>query len=230
MATPRFCSTSRIVGQLRSPLKRDGDVRHECGSETFRRLVDQEQRVVVQERPRDRDHLLLAAGERAGTLAPAFPELGEELVDKVIASVAAAHGEAKVLFDGQAGEDVPILWDVSDAAPHDRMRWQPGCVLAVDLDRPARTWHESQERPQRRRLADPVPAKERGHAALLDRERDSLQHMRFTEIDVQILDLEGRGAAHRGSPRYAVWTVSFAMTAAGSSNASKAPWCITAIR
>ena len=83
----------------------------------------------VQERPRDRDHLLLAAGERASTLVPALPELGEELVHEVIASVAAAHGQPKVLFDGQAGEHVPILRDVSDASPHDRVRGQPGCVL-----------------------------------------------------------------------------------------------------
>ena len=51
-------------------LERYGDVCHERGSETLRRLIDQEQRVVVQERPRDRDHLLLAARERARTLAP----------------------------------------------------------------------------------------------------------------------------------------------------------------
>ena len=54
-------------------------------------------RVVVEERPRDRDHLLLAARERAGPLGAAFAQLGEEVVDELVARVRAALGEPEVL-------------------------------------------------------------------------------------------------------------------------------------
>ena len=43
------------------------------GREPLRRLVDEQERVVVQERPRDRDHLLLAARERARHAARRAP-------------------------------------------------------------------------------------------------------------------------------------------------------------
>ena len=45
--------------QLGGALERRGDLGDEEGSEALRRLVDEEQRVLVQERACDRDHLLL---------------------------------------------------------------------------------------------------------------------------------------------------------------------------
>src|SRR5689334_6173813 len=51
--------------QLREPLEHARDVGDERRRKALRRLVDEQQPVVVQERAGDRDHLLLAAGERA---------------------------------------------------------------------------------------------------------------------------------------------------------------------
>ena len=66
--TARFCSTSSTVASSRDALERGRDLGHEQRREPLRRLVDEQHRVVVQERPGDRDHLLLAARERAGLL------------------------------------------------------------------------------------------------------------------------------------------------------------------
>ena len=55
-------------GQLGGTLEHRGDLGHEERREALRRLVDEEHLVPVQERPRDRDHLLLAARERPGAL------------------------------------------------------------------------------------------------------------------------------------------------------------------
>ena len=62
----------------------------------------------------------------------ALAELREELVHEVVPWVRASLREPEVLLDGQPGEDVPVLRDVADAAPHHGVRWQPRDVLAVE--------------------------------------------------------------------------------------------------
>src|SRR5438874_1490934 len=99
--------------QLGEPLEHTRNIRDERGRETLRRLVDEKYAVVVQECPRDGDHLLLPARERAGALLPPLLELREELVDEVVARVCAALSEAEVLCDGEAGEHVAVLGDVA---------------------------------------------------------------------------------------------------------------------
>ena len=74
--------------ELGRALERLGDLGHEQGREPLRRLVDEQQLVLVQQRARDRDHLLLPARERAGPLRAALGELREELVDELVARVA----------------------------------------------------------------------------------------------------------------------------------------------
>ena len=71
--------------QLATPLEHPRDLGDERRREALRRLVDEQHAVVVQQRAGDRDHLLLAAGERAGALPPRVPQLREELVDEVVA-------------------------------------------------------------------------------------------------------------------------------------------------
>ena len=218
--------------QLGEPLEHAGDVGDERGRETLRRLVDEQHAVVVQERARDRDHLLLAAGERSGALLPALLELREELVDEVVARLCVALGEAEVLCDREAGEDVAVLRHVADAAADDPMRRHAGELLVAEADGAAPV-DEAEDRAQRRRLADAVASEQSRDAALRHVERHALQHVRLPEIDVQVADGEERPAgdrAHSSSPRYADCTVGFAITAAGVSQARSAPWCMTAMR
>ena len=64
--------------QLGDALEHARDLGDEQGSEAFRRLVDEQQPVAVQQRAGDRDHLLLAAGECPGALRAPLAELREE--------------------------------------------------------------------------------------------------------------------------------------------------------
>ena len=109
-------------------------------------------------------------------------------------------------LDGQPREDVAVLRDVADAAPHHGVRGQPRDVLAVERDRAAGPRDEPHEGTHRRRLADAVPAEHGGDAVGGDVERDPLQDVRLAEVDVEVADRQ-RGAlgrcdrVHNGSPR-----------------------------
>ena len=187
---------------LGRPLEHARDLRDEQRREPLRRLVDQQHAVVVQERARDRHHLLLTARERAGALLRALAQLGEELVHEVVASGAVSLRQLQVLAHGQAGEHVPVLRDVADAEADDLVRRHPGQLLLLEPRRPARL-DQAEEGAERRRLADAVPAEQRGDAALRHRERDPLQDVRAREVHVQVRDLDQRPPAvlgHSGSP------------------------------
>ena len=115
---------------LRRLEERVGDLGHDLRREALGRLVDEQQPVVVEQRPRHRDHLLLAAGQRAGHLVAALHEVGEELGDELAARVALPLGEREVLGDGELGEDLAVLGHVADAALHDPVGRQPVDPLA----------------------------------------------------------------------------------------------------
>ena len=78
-ASLTFCSTSRID---RPSLLEAADRRHDLGDDlrrqAFRRLVHQQDARIRHERPADREHLLLAAGEIAGDLPLPLAEARKE--------------------------------------------------------------------------------------------------------------------------------------------------------
>ena len=86
--TPRFCSTSSTVVSSDDALERGATSVTSSGASPFVGSSIEQQAVVVQQRAADRDHLLLAARERAGRLLAARPQLGEELVDELVARLA----------------------------------------------------------------------------------------------------------------------------------------------
>jgi hypothetical protein len=177
------------------------DARHlrdEQRREPLRRLVDEQEAVVVEERPRDRHHLLLAAREGAGELLSALLELREEVVDELVPRLLVTLGEPEVLVHREAGEDVAVFRDIADATADDLVRRRGRHVLARKRD-PAAPVDEAHQRTQRGRLTDAVTTEERGDAAFGDVEVDALQDVRFAEIDVQIADRQER--AHSASPR-----------------------------
>ena len=79
--------------------ERIGDLVDDARREALRGLVDEQQPVLVHERPRERDHLLLAARERAGALvAPARRGRGRAR-RRTRGAGALPLGEAEVLGD-----------------------------------------------------------------------------------------------------------------------------------
>ncbi len=77
------------------------------------------------QRAPDRQHLLLAARQRAGLLPVAFAKAGEIAEDALdvggdFRPVAARHGaELKIFLDGEAHEGAAAFRHVGDAEPHD---------------------------------------------------------------------------------------------------------------
>jgi hypothetical protein len=67
------------------------------------------------------------------------------------------------------GEGGVVLEDHADAAP---LRWQPGDVLAVDLDPAGVGWLEARDDAQQRGLAAAGGAEERGQGPRLDLDGD----------------------------------------------------------
>src|SRR5213592_3271107 len=127
--------------------------------EPLRRLVTDEQARVRHEGAADREHLLLAAGERAPEDALPGRELGEEvedLLDRPRVGVAAAvrRGRDQVLTHREVREDLPAL-------EADRARLRP---------------RNSHDRADGGRLAHAVPAEQRHHLPRVDPEAHAEEH------------------------------------------------------
>ena len=188
--------------------------------------------VLVQERPRDRDHLLLAARERPGSLA---------------AALRAARGTARRRGRSAGRRRARRAGGSPRRSGRRRRRGPP----ARSRRRGARsrasaarvTSSPSSETVPRERGTSPMSARSvvvlptpfRPSSAVTPPfgtvERDALQDVRLAEIDVQVRGPRGQRrcvtAAPRGTPSGRSGS---AITAAGVSKASSAPWCITAIR
>ena len=102
-----------------------GDPRHDLRRQAERRLVEQQQLGLAHQRPADRQHLLLAAGQQDGALTPALVEAREQVDDALVGSPAggavtnADRAGAEVLLDGQLAEDAAPLGNLHDPCAHD---------------------------------------------------------------------------------------------------------------
>ena len=196
--TPRFCSTSRTVvssasrSSTRATSATSAGARPFVGSSTSRtRLSFRSARAIAT--------ICCCPPESVpARCCAALLELREELVDEVVARLRVALGEPEVLRDGEPGEDVAVLRHVADAcggrsgASTSRVSSSP-----VELDRAAAV-DETENRAQRRRLADAVAAEQRRDAALRHVERHALQDVRLPEVHVQVV---ARRAASSKRPR-----------------------------
>src|SRR5581483_10156681 len=151
------------------------EVAHRLRGESEGRLVEQEQPRARHERSREREHLLLAAGERARLLVAAARDPREVLDDAHalalrLAPVALPRGaEQEVLPDRELREDLTSRED--DVA---RLADDPG------------------DRPHRRRLAGAVRAENRDGLALVDGERDAVQGLELPVASLDVSQLQQR--------------------------------------
>jgi DNA-binding NarL/FixJ family response regulator len=134
----------------------------ELRSKSQRRLVEQEQPRLREQRAGDRQLLLLASGQRARRPPERFPE-DREAPEHVLehgrrSPPIGARGpaEQQVLAYSQRAEDVAPLEDEGDAAPDDCLRRNPCERLAEVRDRARRDRHKSEDRGEGRRLAGAV--------------------------------------------------------------------------
>src|SRR6266542_1580293 len=152
---------------------------HDLGGEAEGGLVPQQAPRLRHQRPRDRQHLLLAARERPRHLRPSLPEPGEEradLVEPVGKLRAAAPREGphlEVLVHGERGEELAALGDPGDAELVDAVRREPVDRPFLELDRARARLHESEDRLDGAALPGAVRAEDGPDLPLRDLEADA---------------------------------------------------------
>src|SRR5207245_6765128 len=223
-----------------------GDLRRE----PQRRLVQQEQLGPGHQRPRDREHLLLASGERSGHLPLALAQDGKEgepalhvLLDPVLVA-AQERTQLKILPQGEVGEDPAPLRRVGKAALDQLVRLHPRDRLLAVEDASSGRLQETGDRPQRGRLAGAVRADEGDDLAFAHFARDASQRVDGAVVHVEAIEAQerpGHGctwpaaicpACSRAyfSPRYASITRGLVWISRGSPCAMVTPWSSTRIR
>ena len=121
------------VAFLAEPHQHLLDLRDDDGREPFGRLVHDQEARIGDQRARDRQHLLLAAGELAAAIVLALGQARECVVDALDRPRAAPHarGHAQMLVDGERAPQPPALRHVADAEPGDLRRLQRQQILAA---------------------------------------------------------------------------------------------------
>ena len=165
-----FCSTTSIV----LPLRAQGDYGREDVAdhqrrEAHRRLVEHDELWPRHEGAADREHLLLAAGEGAGELAPPLLEPREELEDGLevglrlapapsaaMASPDRVAAELEVLEDGEGSEELAPFGHERAAAAEDGLGPRPGDFLAFEGDAAGLGAQEAGEAVEESRLSRAV--------------------------------------------------------------------------
>src|SRR6185503_5709081 len=100
------------------------DVLDDDRREPLGRLVEQQQARAGAQDPRDREHLLLAAGELRALAAQALLEIGEQLehLRERHAAGTDLRRQEQVLLDVEAREDAALLGTERDAAAGNAVR------------------------------------------------------------------------------------------------------------
>ena len=181
-------------------------VPHHEGRETERGLVHQQELRRRDERARDRNHLLLAAAERAGDLVVALAqprEAFEHLVDASLDEGLVVDGEAaepQVVHDGERVPQLPALGHPGHAEHVDLVRLQAQEVdLAIEADLAGARAQQAEQRLDDGRLAGAVGAQDDAQLARQDLQRDAVDGRHRAVRHRQTLDLQQR--RHSSDPR-----------------------------
>ena len=154
---------------------------HDDRRQSFADLVEQQQAGPSAQNTRNRQHLLLPAGEPgAGTVAP-LPQVGEHAVNFLHGhTVAGDHRrQQQVFFRAEAGENPAFLRAVTDAEVRNLVGGKCDRLASVDHDRAAALPGQPEHCAQRRSAARAIAAEQSHHFAAIDVEIDAVQHMGF---------------------------------------------------
>src|SRR5208282_1546531 len=140
--------------------ERAPDVLDDRGLDAFGRLIENEELGLGHERPRDRQLLLLPAGEIAAAPPHHVGKNGKQTENLVVdhALVAAERRETglEVLPDREQWENLAPLRHVAEAEPRPLMAGQRAHFFAVPLDGAGSNAVLADDGAQERRLADAV--------------------------------------------------------------------------
>ena len=166
----------------------------ELAVERAERLVHQQDARFEDDRARERDPLLLPAGQLAWVSIAEVAEfhqaegVGHPTVDLGPRPPAHAQGERDVLGGGHVREQRVVLEDHADIPPVGRHARH---VAAVDLDRATARAHETGDHPERRRLARPGRPEQRHELPAPDLEIDAVHGDRAPERFTQLAQDQG---------------------------------------
>ena len=196
----RVLSMTRMASVALERVDRGPDFLADDRREAFGRLVEDEQPRVRHQRPADRQHLLLAAGEGAGALRAALGEAGEERLDASLGPAAGAGGGGEVLLDAERREAAAALGDEADAEPGDAVDGEAAGRLAGEADRALARAQERRDGADRGGLAHAVAAHQRHDLALADVEVDAEERLAGAVEGGDAVELQERRHA-ASSPR-----------------------------
>src|SRR5918993_2121004 len=171
------------------------DALDEDGGEPHGRFVEEQEFRAAHEGAAYGEHLLLAAGHRAGFLLDAFAEAWEELEDavhvfahaRVVVSVVGAH--LQVLAHRHAAEDLAPLRALGDALGDHVVRREALYLLAGKHDLALPRRQDAVDGAQRGGLARAVGAYEGDHLPLLDGQGDAAQGLDVPVTAVNVVQL-----------------------------------------
>jgi len=172
--------------------ERVADLIDELRGQTLGGLIEQQESGIPQQRPPDREHLLLATGQLVPAIGESPRERREQLEHATLvpATRDRSRGEQEVLAHAEVGEDAASLRDQRDAGPGDAMGRRAAQLDPAHGDRTGACAYEAGDGGDRRRLAGTVAAHDRDRFARADLEVDPLEDMAFAVVRMQPGDAE----------------------------------------
>src|SRR6266852_4835769 len=205
------------------------DLRDHARHEPFRRLVEENDLGLEHHGPRDGQHLLLPARQRAPRLAAPLSEHGEggvHLVEQIlplgVGDSRAVEPRAEVLHHAQQLEDAPVLGHPGDAQVRHVVGGHAADLAPLEADVAFRGTHKAHHRLERGALADPVAAEQPYYFARTDLDRYPVEDVGLAVVSVDVVQDEHQVF------RYTSWTRGFAwiwagVPAASSSSSARRP-------
>src|SRR5262245_31141114 len=217
---------------------------HDRRRQAERGLVEEDQAWPRHERSRDRQHLLLAARERAGGLALPLGQDGKvlrqarDVAPDLVAVAADVGSHHEVLVYGHVWEHAAALGAVGDASRQDVRRIEGMDLAARERDAPGCRAQQAGDRAQRGRLAGTVGADQAHELALAHLEIEPAEDLHRAIRGVHGFETQHQESGRprppvdvppreppgsRAVPRYARITSGWAWISAGGPSAITRP-------
>ena len=184
------------------------DLTRDQGRKTERRLVQEQEARAAHQRAADREHLLLAAGQRAAALRHAFPQPRKQVEHAleggcaiVLAREGGVRAHLQVLRHAHAREDAAALRRLRDSEPRDLVGCDLRDVASIEQDLSGARARPPEDRHHQRRLPGAVGSDQGHDLAGMDFEVDAFQRFDLAVRRAQVADREqGSGGRHGALP------------------------------
>ena len=167
-------------------------------------LIQQDQVGVGHQGARDRQHLLLSAGEQAGVLGSALTQDGEvvvhtfDVLGDTLTVLAGVGAHQQVVAHAQQREHFASLGYMTQALLHNKCGVLGGDVAALEFDRPLARINDAGDGLQDGRLAGPIGAEHGGNLAAPHLQTYAANRLDRSVSAFDVEQLEHRRVTHGG--------------------------------